>query len=506
MKRLLVSIAASTALACSLSANAGKADNSLNVALGIGVNVTTLDNYREPDRGGLMLARLIYDCLLSKDQATNQFKPELASSYKIVDDKTIDFDIRKGVKFHDGTALTAEDVVYTLNLVSSKDYNARYQVAVDWIEKAEKTGDYSVRLHMKRPFAAALEMLAGNLPIYPKAYYSKVGAEGMAVKPIGTGPYKATEVVPGTSMKFERFADYYDGSPKGKPSIATINVRILPEANTQYAELASGRLDWIWRMPVDAAEKLKRLPNVVVDSTPIMRFEYIAFNPAFNDRKSPVADVNVRKAISMAINREPIRGAFYGSGAALLRAACSPAQFGCAKDVTTYPYDPKAARELLAKAGYPNGVTVEATSILPNPAVNAAIAASFKESGVNLKIAVATYSSALSDWRAGKLQMLIATWGSYGIGDVSLSTSQFFSGNADDPFKDPKVIPLLKAADSSTNRSDREAKYRTALQQIAEQAYWVPLWSYSIYSAHHKDLQVTINPDEFVQFQAARWK
>lgn len=504
LKRLLALMVTGVALAATNQALAGKTDNSINV--GLGANVTTLDSYRESDRGGLMLARLVYDSLLSKDQKTNEFKPELATSYKVVDDKTIDIEIRKGVKFHDGSLLTAEDVAYTLNLVSSKEYGARYQVAVDWIEKVEKTGDYSVRLHMKRPFAAALEMLAGNLPIYPKAYYSKVGPEGMAVKPVGTGPYRATEVVPGTRMKFERFADYYDGSPKGKPSIETINVRLLPEANTQYAELASGRLDWIWRMPIDAAEKLKRLPNVAVDNTQILRFEYIAFNPGYNGGKSPLADVRVRKAIAMAINRDPIRQAFHGSNASLLRAACAPQQFGCADDVAAYPYDPKAARELLAQAGYPNGLSIEAVSVIPNPSVNAAIGAAFKASGIDVKISPATYASALGDWRAGKLAMFISTWGSYGIGDVSLSTSQFFSGNADDLFKDQKVIPLLKAADNSTDRAFRKANYREALQRISEQAYWVPLWTYSINSAHHKDLQVTVDPDEFVRFYSARWK
>lgn len=504
MKRIWRKAAAATLLALALPAMAGKADNSLNVALGS--NVTTLDNYRESDRGGLMLARLVYDSLLAKDHKTNQFKPELATAWRIVDDKTIDFDIRKGVKFHDGTSLTAEDVAYTLNLVSSKDYGARYQVAVEWIEKVEQTGEYSVRLRMKRPFAAALEMIAGNLPIYPKAYYSRVGPEGMAVKPIGTGPYKAVEVIPGTSMRFERFAGYYEGSPKGKPRFNTIHVRLLPEANTQYAELASGRLDWIWRMPVDAAEKLKRLPNVAVDSAQLLRFEYIAFNPGHNGGNTPLADVRVRRALALALDREPIRRAFHGAGSTLLKAACAPQQFGCADDVTSYAYDPKAARELLAQAGYPNGLKLEAVSVIPNQAVNAAIAASLKASGIELKITPMTYAAALGEWRAGKVPVFVATWGSYGIGDVSLSTSQFFSGNADDPYKDPQVIPLLKAADSATDRALRQARYREALQRIADQAYWVPLWTYSINVARHKDLEVQVNPDEFVEFYSGRWK
>lgn len=504
MKQILLSALASIVLAMPLSAQANKADNSLNVALG--TSVTTLDSYRESGREGLMLARLVYDSLLSKDHEKNRFRPELATSYKHVDDKTIDFEIRQGVKFHDGTPLTAEDVAYTLNLVSSDKYDARYQIAVDWIENVEITGEYSVRVHMKHPFSAALEMIAGNLPIYPKEYYSKVGTEGMAIKPIGTGPYKAIEVVPGTSIKLERFDDYYAGSPKGRPDIKSINVRILPEANTQYAELANGSLDWIWRMPIDAASKLKRLPNIDVDSTQILRFAYISINPGYNNGNSPLADARVRKAIAMSLNRDPIRQAFQGDGSQLLRAACGPQQFGCAGDIKTYPYDPEAARELLSQAGYPKGISINAVSGLPDQAINAAIAASFKANGLDVKITPATYSSALRDWRAGKIAMYIGTWGSYGIGDVALSTSQFFSGNADDQYRDQKVTSLLKTADISTDRDFRLEQYREALQRIAEQVYWVPLWTFSINSAHHKDLEVTIDPDEFVPFYKASWR
>jgi len=482
---------------------ADKGGNSLDIALGSAV--TTLDNYRESDRGGLVLARLVYDSLLSKDPKTNEFKPELATSYKLVDDRTIDFEIRQGVKFHDGTLLTAEDVVYTLNLVSSPGYNARYQAAVSWIEKVERTGDHSVRIHLKRPFAPALDMLAGNLPIYPKVYYSKVGPEGMAVKPIGTGPYRSTEVVPGSRYRFERFDGYYAGSPKGRPSIQTITVRLLPELNTQYAELATGKLDWIWRFPMDAVAKLQRLPNVKAQSAPILRFEYIATNPRYNDGKSPLADVRVRRAIAMALNREPIRRAFYGAASRLLTAACSPDQFGCASDTPAYAYDPSGARALLAAAGYPNGIQLDAVSAI-NPSVNAAIAASLRESGIQLKITGAPYGSALADWRAGKIAMFISTWGSYGISDAAMSTGNFFDGGADDPYKDERVVALLKEAGGSIDSALRRRNYREALTRIADQAYWIPLWTYAINSAQHKDLELDVTPDEFVPLYAARWK
>ena len=177
--KAITAILAMAWVAAAVPAWAGKGDDTLNVAFS--QEITSLDNYQEPSREGLILARLIYDSLLDKDMKTGEFKPELATSWRYVDDRTLEFELRHGVKFHDGTPMTADDVVYTLNLVSTKEYNARYQIAVTWIEKAEKVDDYKVRLIMKKPYPLALEMLAGNLPIYPKAYYEKAGPSGMGV-------------------------------------------------------------------------------------------------------------------------------------------------------------------------------------------------------------------------------------------------------------------------------------------------------------------------------------
>ena len=126
--------------------------------------------------------------------------------------------IREGVKFHDGTTMTADDVVYTLNKVADPDYGAVFQIAVRWIDKAEKTGPRTVRLRMKQPYPPALEWLAGFLPIYPQDYYEKVGKAGMGLKPIGTGPYKLVAMDPGTHWTLTRFDEHYAESPKGRPS------------------------------------------------------------------------------------------------------------------------------------------------------------------------------------------------------------------------------------------------------------------------------------------------
>ena len=164
--RILGASASLAMIALSGQALAGKGDDTLNA--GFEEEVATLDPYKEISRSGLILGRMLFDNLLLKDQKSGEFKPALAASYKVIDGKTLEFEIRKGVKFHDGSELSADDVVYTLNTVASKAYNARFQVAVNWIDVVEKTGPNTVRLRMKSVYPLALEMLAGNLPIFSK--------------------------------------------------------------------------------------------------------------------------------------------------------------------------------------------------------------------------------------------------------------------------------------------------------------------------------------------------
>jgi peptide/nickel transport system substrate-binding protein len=481
---------------------AGKADDTLNIAFS--EEITTLDQYKELAREGLILGRLVYDGLVNKDLKTGEFRPELAESYKYIDDKTIDFKLRQGVKFHNGQTMTADDVVYTLNLVASKQYNARFQISVEWIDKAEKIGAYDVRLHMKTPNPFALEFLSGNVPIYPKAYYESVGPEGMGTKPVGTGPYRLVELTPGTRYVFERFEDYFAASPKGRPAIKRLIVRVLPEANTQYVELLNGRVDWIWRVPQDQARNLSRQANVEIKPAEIMRFAHIMINLNYADGKSPLADVRVRRALNHAIDREGIAKALIGGASRVIHSACNPLQFGCPTDVAKYDYNPNKAKALLAEAGYPNGIKTELMIAgIPGDQI-AAMIANLKTAGIEVIPNPQQYAAAMTAWREGRAPLLVISTGSFGVADVGLGAGQFFRG--DDLVKDPEVVALFQQANSSVDRKLREANYVKALKRVADQAYWIPLWTYSVNCAQNKDLEFTLDPNEFPQFSRARWK
>ena len=174
---------------------ADKKNDTLNIAFTR--ELETLDRYFNTSRDGIIVARHVFDNLLYRDPVTYEYKGLLAKSFKWTSDTQMDIVLREGVTFHNGQELTADDVVYTLNFAANPDNKVKTQRYSSWIDRVEKTGDYSVKIMLKKPFPAAFEFLSGANPIYPKDYYSKVGTKGFGVEPIGTGPYKMVEVIQG---------------------------------------------------------------------------------------------------------------------------------------------------------------------------------------------------------------------------------------------------------------------------------------------------------------------
>src|SRR6266851_4724984 len=219
----------------SIPAQAGKSNDTLNIALTRAVE--NYDQYFNTAREGIVFARQVWDTLIDRDPETGEYKPLLAKSFRWADPLTLDFELREGIVFHDGAKFDADDVVFTLNFVADPANKVLTQENVSWIKSVEKTGPYAVRIHLKAPFPAALEYLAGPVVIYPGAYYKQVGPKGMSDHPVGSGPYKVVAYEPGKRVVMERFKDYFKESPLGQPTIEKLEFRLIPDQNTQIAEL-----------------------------------------------------------------------------------------------------------------------------------------------------------------------------------------------------------------------------------------------------------------------------
>ena len=467
----------------------------------------TYDFYAQTNREGVVLAKHIWDTLVEKDLATGQIKPHLATSVSFVDAVTIELKLRQGVKFHNGDAFSADDVVFTFNWQNDP---ANTKVAArsrtDWVKNAEKIDAYTVRLHLKEPFAAAMAFLEANVPIYPAAYTTAQGSEGMSRAPIGTGPYRVTEVARGKQIVMERNKAYF-GGVRGQGRIGKIVMRYVPEYNTQIAELMAGNADFIWRIPRDQGEKMKgrRGLNVMVGDT--MRFGYLQFDVTGRPGAAaePLRKLEVRQAIAHALNRKAITQNLQGGGT-VLDLTCYPSQIGCAsRNAVKYDYDPAKAKQLLAKAGFPNGFEIDFYGYRDRQLAEA-IMGDLDKVGIRTKLQWLQYAPLRDKVRKGEVPFNFMTWGSASIGDISNSTGYFFAKGPDDTTQDARVIELIRKGGAETDMTKRLALYDEAHALISRNAYWVPLWSYVYYYAMTDELRFQPTPDEIPHMYRASWK
>ncbi|MDI1265309.1 MAG: ABC transporter substrate-binding protein [bacterium] len=478
-----------------------------NLRLSMRAALSNIDPYYNNERTGVVMHHQGWDTLVYRNPDTFKIEPLLATEWKLPDATTIEFTLRSGVKFHDGSTLTADDVVYTLNIAADPASKVSTPANYAWIEKAEKTGDLSVRVKLKRPTPAALEYFALVIPIYPKAYREKVGAEGYAKAPVGAGPYKMVKVEPGVSIDFERFEDYWAGSPKGKPAIKKLSVRFVPDAATEMTELLAGRADWIWNLNPDQFDSVNKFPTLQAVRKESMRIGFLSLDAAGRTgADNPVTKLKVRQAIWHAIDRVAIADKLVTGGSRVPAAPCFPTQFGCAAEAATlYDYNPAKAKQLLAEAGYPDGFEVEMASYIL-PQWGASVQNYLMAVGIRAKLNQLQVGALIQRAKAGELRTYLGSWGSYSINDAAAIMPNYFDGGADDYARDPDVKQWLLEAGSSNDEAVRKKGYSAAIKRITEQAYWAPLHTYVTTYAYSKQLSFTPYSDELPRFYLAKWQ
>src|SRR3954463_835070 len=469
--------------------------------------LTNIDPYYNNLRTGVVMHHQAWGTLVYRNPDTFKIEPLLATEWKTPNATTIEFTLRPNVKFHDGTTLTADDVVYTLNLASDPNSKVSTPANYNWIEKAEKTGDLSVRVKLKRPTPAALDYFALVLPIYPKAYREKGGPEGYAKAPVGAGPYKMTRVEPGVSIDFERFDDYWAGSPKGKPAIRKLSVRFVPDATTEMTELLAGRADWIWNLNPDQFVNINKLPHLSAVRKESMRIGYLSLDAAGRTgADNPITKLKVRQAIWHAIDRQAIADKLVTGGSRVPAAPCFPTQFGCNGEAATiYDYNPAKAKQLLAEAGYPDGFDLDLASYVL-PQWGSAVQNYLIAVGIRAKLNQLQTAALIQKAKAGELRAYIGSWGSFSINDVSAFMPNFLDGGADDYARDPDVQKWLIEAGSSNDPEVRNKAYSAAIKRITERAYFAPLHTYVTTYGFSKQLDFTPYSDELPRFYLAKWK
>lgn len=454
---------------------AGQADDTLRVALTRETDF--IDSIHTSSADSDLFSTIIFDTLIYADRATGEYKPLLASSWKWTDDKTVEFKLREGVKFQNGEAFNADDVVFTFKQLMDMNNKFRQQQQ-DFgnIASVEKIDNYTVKLSLKNPEPTFENVLASRVGIWPNEYTEANGHMIHATKPIGTGPYALKSMQKGSSYTLTKNNDYFAG-PRPKPSIGTIQVRVIPETQTQIAELMSGGLDMALSLSPSDATALQGAPGVTVQTGQSTRMYFLSMNVAGKDN-NPLNNADVRRAISYALNKKEMVQGLVSPDAAVLATNCNPSQNFCFSDIKpTYEFNLAKARELMKAAGYANGFDVTLMAEANIRAIGEALQGYLSAIGVKVKLETMPLPAWRERYIKGESQMSIVGWGS-GVTslDVSNTLGIFFNGSSTDYVKDKEITDWNASALKIVDKAQRESLYRKTLTRINEQAYVVPLY------------------------------
>jgi peptide/nickel transport system substrate-binding protein len=352
-RRQLISRTAAVGLATSVAAahHAAGAQESGAGTVSVALNGDpTLNVFTWPNQlPSILVAKNVFSTLL-KYSEEDGITPvaDLATEWDVSEDgRTWTFQLREGVTWHDGEPFTAEDVKFTLDNIMNPEVNAQFRTALAGVTEVAAVDDRTVTITSEEPIGSLPTLLAYNIAIAPKHLLDGENLNELTdfvQNPVGTGPYRVSEVVPGDRVVLEANPDYFDGAP----SIQNLIYRVIPDINQVVAQLQTGELDMA---TVEAANRstLEGSGNVSFTST----LETSTFCIYTNNHRFPFDDAAVRKAATMAIDRQLIVDELLLGEAEIATGPYSPAFGDFYNDsLEPYPYDPAQAEALMTEAGF----------------------------------------------------------------------------------------------------------------------------------------------------------
>ena len=328
------------------------------IVIGLVDAPTSLDPADHRERQSETVIRNMFDGLVTRDTRSGVHL-ELAEEMNWLDEQTLEVRLRRGVLFHDGTEMTADDVVFTFERIIQENaieypepHTSLRRGLITPLESIEKIDAYTVVMHFSGPWPPALQMLV-HQQIVPKHYLEEVGTQGFIEHPIGTGPFRFVSAGPDLQeIILERFDDYYGGAPDlppvGPACVDRVVFRVIPDALTRAAALRAGEVDIIQAVPLDLVEVLAEAPDVQVRTAPGTRPVWMDMNV----NRSPFDDGRVRQALNYVVDKQRIVDEIYGGRAVVLPGPLSPFNNFVNKELEPYPYDPEKALDLLSEVGW----------------------------------------------------------------------------------------------------------------------------------------------------------
>ena len=403
----------------------------------------------------LNINRQMMDGLTARDNAGN-IVPNLAETWEVLNDTTTRFHLRQGVKFHNGTPFSADDVKYTLDhaLDPKNAYGMLGRISA--ITEVRVVDPKTVDIVTAKPFPT-LPVALADILIEPKLYAEKVGVEGQRRRPVGTGPFAFKSYVPGDRIELTANADYW----AGKPAIGSVVLRSIPEAATRISSLLAGETQIVEEVPVDLIQQVESNAALKVDSVPTS----VGLVLTYDVTKPPFDNPKVREALDYAVDKDLIRKEILkGKGEVLQGQLLTSNTFGHNPAIKARPFDRARAKKLLAEAGYPNGFSTSISTMsgryLSDVDIANAVSGMLNDVGVKVSINVMEPGIFLknlgSPARAlGPIYMV----GWYSFGDADFALTWYSAANRRTAWANPEFDKLFLAARSTNDAAARKAAY-----------------------------------------------
>lgn len=471
-KILFVSLAASLFLVSCGGGEAKKeSPNGNTVVISQGATPKSLNPYMYNEIPGLAVSRQFYNCLFKKDDSGNVL-PDLVDTYEYLSDTQLRLVLKKGIKFHNGDELKAEDVVYSL--AKMKEFPGS-SIMIEEIVKSEVVDDYTVDIFLRNSSAPLLAVLAHPLTSIINKKYVEANPNSLNDNPMGTGPYVFTSWGSGEKIEMKSFADYFDGAPK----VDGVIFRTISEDSSRLAALETGEVDIVYGIsPIDT-KTVESRDNLALISEPSTATEYVTMNNSREIFKNKY----LRQAINYAIDKQSIIDSVLLGKGSVANSVVNPKVFGYSPEAFRYDYNPEKAKELIAKSGIKNPsftINVNDGNTTRNQ-VAQIIQANLKEVGIDVKIEILEWSAYLQKTADGDFDAFLGGWIS-GTSDADIvlyplldSKNIGASGNRS-RFSNAEFDKEVEAARVVTDPEQRKAHYKIAQDIAQEEAPLAPLY------------------------------
>jgi peptide/nickel transport system substrate-binding protein len=455
-----------------------------DLVVGFSQEPYTLDPANHRNRGTETVIRNLYDGLVTRD-ANMLVVPEIAESITQVSPTIYDFKIRSGVKFHDGTEMTAQDVKFTLDRITQDGgmgggETSPRQSLMGPVASVELIDEYTVRINLSEPWPILPAMLP-NQQIVSQAFVEAMGNDGMATAENGTGPFRLVEWRKGDAIIMERFEDYYGGSPDiepvGKACVDRVIFKIIPESSSRVAALLAGDVHIIDELPTFSIAQVEANEGTEVMTVNGTRSFFIAMN----NQGEIFDDVLVRQAVAHALDKDLIIDKILNGNAARIEGILSPDAFG-SSDLPVYEYDPEKTRAMLAEAGFPDGIEVTLDVDGANKEIAEAVASVLTNSGIRVSVVVGEAEQLSLKWRTkGEPKtgdMYFSSWGNGSLDPFDIFTPTHRTNDRGNSagYANPELDALLDAAGIEIDAEKRAAMYREAELMINADVPYLYLW------------------------------